>query len=59
MRQGFPPGLKRLPPECIAVITNFERDLLGFWYTNDNGVRIPLALSEVVYRDDRIRTATP
>lgn len=42
-------GLKRLPCENITVVTNDERDLLGFIYTTDAGTRIPLLPSDVLY----------
>lgn len=42
-------GLKRLPCENLTVLTNEERDLVGFLMTTDNGLRIPLTPSEVFY----------
>lgn len=42
-------GLKRLPCENLTVITNMERDLVGFFMTTDAGIRIPLTPSEVFY----------
>lgn len=42
-------GLKRLPCENITVLTNYDRDLVGFMYTRDDGSRYPLLPSEVLY----------
>lgn len=42
-------GLKRLACENVTVITNDDRDLLGFIYTTDTGTRIPLLPGEVIY----------